>query len=277
MSVGQIEKNALPFANVIGTGNASSVVTPGRTINTMQLQLGGTTFTKAMLTYFKILANEKTIFEGSGSQIDAINAYRGLTTNAAFLDIAFEDLSGMDYVDRVIGALDTTQGIVSLTTEADILGATAPTLSARLFESNPQVQAGGTPAPFAGLISKYLRYSYSVATGGTLPMNFPFGPKNGAVIKRLHVFQNNGLMTAANVKENGVTIHDSTLAQNQYEQIRNKRVPQANMYTLDFIKDGSIRNAFDTRASNSVEWNFTFSGADAGYVIVEYLDTLGNL
>lgn len=277
MSVGKTERKGLPFSNVVATGDATNVIVPGKTINTLQLQLGGTIFTKLMLTMFRLKANAKTIFEGSGTQIDLINAYRGLTTNAAFLDVPFEDLTGMDQLDRLIGAFDSSHGIVNLTTEVSIAGATAPTLSARLLESGPQLDMNGNVSPFAGLIAKQLRYPFSVAAGGDLPLTFPFGPVNGAVIKRVHVFQNGGLMTGATVKEDSIVIHESTLAQNQYEQIRNKRVPQANMYTLDFIKDGNVRNAFDTRQSKTVEWILTFSGADSGFVIIEYLDRLGNL
>jgi hypothetical protein len=277
MSVGKYERNALPFSNVVAAGDASSVIVPGKTLNTLQLQLGGTAFTKAMLTMFKLKANAKTVFEGSGAQIDAINAYRGLTTNAAFLDIPFEDLTGMDQLDRFIGAFDTSHGIVNMTTEVTIAGATAPTLKARLLESNPQVNVDGSVSPFAGLIAKTLRYPFAAAAGGDLPLSFPFGPVNGAVIKRVHVFNTGGLMTGALVKENSIAIHESTKAQNEYEQIRNKRVPQANCYTIDFIKDGNVRNAFDTREAKTVEWILSFSGADAGWVLIEYLDRLGNL
>lgn len=274
MSVGKTTRKALPFSNVVATGDATNQITIGKTLNTLQLQMGGT-FTKAMLTMFRLKANAKTIFEGSATQIDAMNAYRGLTTNAAFLDIPFEDLTGLDQLDRMIGALDTTQGIANLTTEVTIAGAIAPTLIGYLLESAPQRDAHGNPSVFSGLMSKTLRYPFSVATGGDLPVNLPFGPK-GAVIKRIHVFHT-GTMTGATVKEDGIVIHESTTASNQYEQIRNKRVPQANMYTIDFVLDGNVRNAFDTRRAQSVENILTFSAASSGFVLVEYLDTLGNL
>jgi len=276
MSVGKTTRKALPFANVVATGQATNRISPGKTLNNLQLQLGGT-FTKAMITMFRLKANAKTIFEGSGDQIDKINAYRGLTTNVAFLDVAFEDLSGLDKLDRFIGAFDTSLGIADLTTEVDIAGATAPTLNARLHESAPQRKLNGEPSPFAGLMQKQLRYGFAISAAGELPLNFPFGKNSGAVIKRVHVFNTGGLMTAATVKEDGLIIHESTKAQNEYEQLRNKRVPQTNMYTIDFILDGNIENAFDTRRSQSVEWLFTFSGADSGYVVIEFLDVLGNL
>jgi len=276
MPIGKIVRKALPFANVVATGQATNQITIGKTLNTMQLKLGGTAFTKAMISMFRLKANAKTIFEGSGAQIDAINTYRGLTANAAFLDIAFEDLTGLDQMDRLVGALDTSVGIASLTTEIDIAGATAPTISARLLESAPQRNQDGSVAPFAGMIAKQLRYGFSVSAAGELPLTFPFGARNGAIIKRVHVFHT-GHVVGALVKEDGLIVHESVKAENEYEQIRNGRVPQTNVYTIDFIPDGNVRNAFDTRRAQSVEWIFTTDLADSGYVVIEYLDTLGNL
>lgn len=275
MSVGKTTRKALPFSNVVATGDATSQITVGKTINNFQLELGGTSLTKAMITMFRLKANAKTIYEGSATQIDKINAYRGLTANAAYLDISFEDLTGLDIVDRVVGCLDTSAGIASLNTEVSIAGATAPTLKGILYETARQMDAAGNVSPYAGLMAKQLRYPFSVASGGQLPLNFPFGAKNGAIIKRVHVFHTN--MTGATVKEDGLVIHESTDAQRTYEQTRMKRVPQAGMYTIDFVVDGDMRKAFDTRNAQSVEWLFDFSAADNGYIVIEYLDVLGNL
>jgi hypothetical protein len=275
MAVGQTTRKALPFNNVVAAGVASNRIVQGKTLNNLQLQLGGTAFTKAMISLFRLKANEKTIFESSGSQIDSINKYRGLTADAAFLDIAFEDLTGLDIADRVVGAFDTTIGIADITTEVTIAGATAPTLQGLLYEQAPQVMANGQVSPMAGLMAKQLRYSYNISAGGVLPINFPFGPVNGAIIKRVHFFHTN--MIGITVKEDSVVIHESTSAQNVYEQTRKGRAPQAGMYTVDFVMDGDMRKAFDTTKSKTVEWLPEFSAADNGYVVIEYLDRLGNL
>lgn len=277
MSVGKIVRKALPFNNVIANGDATSQISLGKTLMDFQLQLGGGALTKAMITMFRLKANAKTIFEGTGTQIDMINAYRGQSTNAAFLDVSFEDLTGLDIIDRVVGGLDTSVGIANLTVEVSIAGATTPTLRALQYEVAQQRNAKGDQSPYAGLISKQLRYPFSVASGGDLPLTFPFGSKVGAIIKRVHVFNTLGLMTGAVVKEDGIVIHDTLLAQNNFELSRRGRVPQANMYTIDFVSDGDMRKAFDTRQAQSIEWILSFSGADNGYVIIEYLDTLGNL
>lgn len=275
MAVGKTTRKARSFSNVVATGPASAPIAIGKTITNYQLVLGGTSLLKSHLASIKLLANAKVIYEGNGSQIDKINAYRGITSDAAYLDLAFEDLTGLDILDRSVGCLDTSQGIVDLTCEIDIAGATAPTLKAIQYEMAPQTLVNGAPAPYAGLVAKQLRYSYNISAGGQLPLNFPFGESIGAVIKRVHVFHAN--MIGATVKEDSVVIFEATKADNELEQKRHKRVPQAGMFTIDFMPDGDVRKAFDTRKAKQVDWLLDFSAADAGYVIVEYLDRLGNL
>lgn len=275
MSVGKLSRYGLPFSNVVATGTATNNVTPGRTLENLRLKLGGTTFTKAMISMMRLKANGKTIIEGTGTELDKINAYRGEPTNAAFLDLQFADYKMLAELDRMVGAFDTSLGISNITTEVQTAGATAPTLTPILVESAAQKDNQGAMAPFAPLISKILRYPFSIATGGTLPVTVPFGPQSGSIIKRLHVFNTN--MTGATVKEDGLVIHESIKAENDFDQTKAGRSPQTGVYTIDFCLDGNIRKALDTRNSRSLEWLFTFSAADSGTVLVEYLDPLGNL
>lgn len=275
MSVGKLTRYGLPFSNVVPNGTATNQITPGRTLENLRLKLGGT-FTKAMISAVKVKANGKVIVEGTGAQLDAINAYRGEATAAAFLDIQFADYSLLSELDRMVGAFDTSLGISNITTEITIAGATAPVLTPILVESAQQKDRQGSAAPFAGLISKVLAYPFSQASGGTLPMTVPFGPQSGSIIQRLHVFHT-GTMTGATVKEDGLVIHESIAAENIFDQQKAKRVPQANCYTIDFVLDGNVKKALDTRSARSLEWLFSFSAAGSGTVLVEYLDPLGNL
>jgi Viral coat protein P2 N-terminal domain len=276
MSVGKLIRYGLPYSNVVATGTATNNITPGRTLENLKLKLGGTSLTKAMLSSVKIKANGKVIIEGSGSELEKLNAYRGETTNAAYLDIPFSDYCLNNEFDRMVSAFDTSLGIANITTEVSISGATAPTLTPIVVESAAQKARGGEYQPFAPLMAKVLKYPYNIASGGRLPITVPFGPQNGAIIKRLHVFHG-GNMTGATVKQDGLVIHESLAAENQQEQTRMGRVPQTNVYTIDFVVDGDIRKALDTRDAKSLEWLFDFSAADTGSVIVEYVDILGNL
>ena len=277
MAVGKLTRYGLPFSNVVASGVATANITPGRTINNYQLKLGGTSLTKAMLSLIKIKANGKVIFETTGTQADKLNAYKGQTTDVNYLDIPFFERAGLTEFDRAVGGFDTSlSSIQNITAEVTIAGATAPTLTPILAESSPQTDQTGASAPFAGLMAKVLRYPFNIATGGRLPVTVPFGPNNGSVIKRLHV-EHTGNMIGATVKQDGLVIHESVKLENEYEQKRWGRVPQTNLYTLDFMVDGNINKALDTRSCKSLEWLFDFSAADSGYVIVEYVDSLGNL
>lgn len=274
MAVGKLINNGLPFANVVATGVATANVTPGRTVELIRLKLGGTTFIKAMLTALKVKANGKVILDSTGSELDKINSYRGITTEANYLDIPFYDNRMLSEFDRAVGGFDTSVGISNITMEATITGATAPTLANILTLSAAQKNKAGQSAPYAPFIAKLLRYPFNVATGGRLAVTVPFGPQNGAIIKRVHVMHTN--MTGATVKQDGLVIHESLRLENENEQKRHGRVPQAGMYTIDFCPEGSIQNALDTRDARSLEWLLDFSAADSGAVVVEYLDPLAN-
>lgn len=278
MSVGKLKRYGLPFANVVATGVATANVTPGRTIEQIRLKLGGTTFTKAMVSLIRVKANGKNIIEATGDQLDKLMTFRGKAGNAAYLDIDFADFSMNNEFDRHVGSFDTSVGIANITLEVTIAGATAPTLLAIVTESAAQKSAAGDAAPYSGILTKILRYPYNISSGGRLPITVPFGPQSGAIIKRLHV-AHGGNMTGATVKQDGLVVHESIAAENSYDlsSMQPALVPQANYYHLDFVADKSVTKALDTRDARQLEWLFDFSAADTGTVLVEYLDVLGNL
>lgn len=275
MSTGRIFRNALPLANVVASGVATGVIDRGATLEDYQLRLAGTALTKAMLSLIRIRANTKTIVEATGSQLDKVLNYRGHTADAAYLNVPFYDRSGQTEFDRMVGALDTTQGIESLTSEITIAGATAPIMDAVLIESAAQKNAAGEVAPFAPVIAKLLRVNYNAAAGGKISIPLPFGPANGALVKRIHIENTN--VTGVTVKENSVVIHESLKLRNEFTQKQFGRTPQANLYTVDFVLDGNMRKAWDTRNARTVELILDLSAADNGFILLEVLDTLGNL
>lgn len=275
MSVSKLINRGLPFANVVATGTATANITPGRTLDSFVLKLGGTSFTKAMISLLRAKANGKTVIEATGTELDKIASYRGVTADAAYLPVPFYDEKMLSEFDRAVGAFDTSLGIANISLEVAIAGATAPTLDHVLVLSGAQKSRDGNAAPFAPYMTKLLRYPINVPNGGTLPITVPFGPQSGAIIKRMYIFANN--ITGATVKQDGMVIHESLKAENEFEQKRHGRVPQAGLYVLDFVADGNVAKALDTRDARSLEWLLTFSAAEAASVLVEYLDPLGNL
>lgn len=272
MAVGKLLRKGLTFSNVVASGTATANITPGRALEGILLLMGGTTFNSSHVSLVRIKANAKTIWEGSGAEIDKISKFNGLSYPTTILPILFIELMGRDLVDEMLGAFDTSVGIANITVEVTIAGATAPTLEQYLIESQPQ------PDKINEKLSKLLRTPYNVSTGGMLSVSLPFGQANGSVIKRIHIqhgVANN--VTAVTVKEDSVVVHESVKAINDAFNQLFRSTNQTNTYTVDFMSDENVRNCMDNRADRSMELLITFGAADSGNILVEYLDTLENL
>lgn len=272
MAVGKINRPGLPFANVAANSVATANITPGKTIEVVTLVLGGT-FTSAHITDFKLRANGKAVIHATGAQLEKLAEFRGDTVTT-HIPIYFADFRGLDSVDQDVGAFDTSIGIESLTMEVTIGAATAPTLRYQIQES--AAQAGKAISP---VLTKVLRYPYNVAVGGDLLIPLPFGAVNGAAIKRLHIEYAgaDGNVSKVVCKQDSNVIHEALASDVQEYNLRFGLVNQSKMYSVDFVANGGLKNAWDTKDARSVELLATFGGADSGHVIVEYLDVLGNL
>lgn len=275
MSVRQIYDEGKPINQTGANAPFSGQIDVGRSLDNIKLKLAGTVFTPAHLTTVQVLAGTKTLFIGSGAHIKARSAYLGLAPNDAFLDLAFSDQTGESEHDRMEGAFDTTllgaNGVITI--KGDIGGATAPVLSMDLRQSAPQVREGAD-LTVRQEFSKVLRAPFQAANGGKIVVDIPFGPQ-GMRIKRLFFFHT-GNMTGIEILENGARIHKSVKAANEDEQKRFGRVPQANLYVVDFCPDGDFTKAWDTRGLRSVNCQPEFSAADSGYVYFDCIDSLMN-
>jgi hypothetical protein len=267
------------FENVVPTGKATVRLQPliGRTVDRIILQLGGTALTKAMLSNIRLLANEKVIYEDSGSRIDTRNQYRGLAANAAFLTIDLSEIRAHSDINKHAGALDTVSaGIRSLTMEVDIAGATAPTLSARA-QVRPAPQSNNPL--YNKLIGKVMSKSFTFGGAGEFPLPLFFQIRPDSFLKRVHLFS--AAVTALRVRKtftNSVTdeIFKATDTQNDFEQGEFQRTPQANQFTADFIPDGNVLEAIPLRDTRDLEFLVTVSGATTITAVSELLDGLQN-
>ena len=279
----------LPAQNVVATGKATINLANllGYSVEYILLELGGTSFTKSMISEAVIKANAKVIYDDSGANIDSRMQYRGESANAAYLVIAFDESRARTTVAKTvsskggldqnvvdgekIGAIDTTFGIQQLTAEISIAGATAPTLNA---------YAELSPAPsgddrFRGLIAKTLNFTVSPAAAGTFLFDVPYGRQKGAIIKR--IFLIGSTVTGYKVKKNGIEIQNvQSVALNNYQQVREGRVSQSNVVPIDFIKDGNQTAALNAFDANTMEYYLTVSGAGNVTIVVEFYDLLNN-
>lgn len=258
----------LPFTNVVASGVATVSLPVGMSYNKIILALGGTTFTKAMITDIKVKLNGKVIFQNTGSRLDLMNQYRDLAASAAYLTIDFTEPRAKIMAEQYLGNINTAQGISSLTLEVTIAGATAPTL-----DSWAEL---GPPAPL-GIIAKQILFTTSNGGAGKFPVKIIDLANRGAIIKRVH-FAHGGNMTLLEVKKNGIVIHDNVpTAANTFWQGEFKKTAQTNLYTFDPCADNNYANAVKTMDMVSLEFNPTYSAADTTTAVLESLDTLGNM
>ncbi|MYM67294.1 hypothetical protein GTP45_10675 [Pseudoduganella sp. FT55W] len=265
----------LSFNNVQATGLANVDLDglKGTTIERIVLQLGGTTFTKSMLTGIQLKANGKVIFDTTGARIDTRMQYRGITANANFLTIDFSEIRAKTENGQSIGAIDTTAGISSLKLEVQITGATAPTLQGWAEVSPPQLDQVNVQT--RGLIARVHSASQTIGAAGQFALTVPhFSVSDGgSIFKRIAIFSAN--MNALLIKKNGVIYEDSTKAMNDYQQNEYRKVPQAGVYMMDFIIDDNQSQVFNGRDAQTLEILGTFSAGETIIIESEVLEPVG--
>jgi len=263
------------FQNVVASGIATLDCNSllGFTIERLMLQLGGTTFTKSMITLIQLKANGKIIYETTGPRLDSRNQYRGITANANFLTIDFAEIRAKTELGQNLGAIDTTQGISNLKLEVTISGATAPTLVGFAEVNTPQVDPA--QAATAGLIAKVHSTTLTIGAAGTFSIPVPhLAPSDGgSIFKRICFFSSN--MTGLVMKKSGIVIEDSVKALNDFNQGEYRKVPQAGLYVADFIIDDVQSQVLNTRNAQTMEVLGTFSAGETITIEAELLEPLG--
>lgn len=272
----------VPFQNVAASQTATLDLKPiiiGKVLDRVVLVLGGTSFLKTHISDIRIKANGKIIWQDTGDRTDKRNQYRGLTASAAFLTIDLSEIRAKDMLDQKLGSMDLSKaaGIDSLTMEVDIGAATAPTLAAYAECSWQNTQV----AQAADLIGKVLTFPTPVTASATkFPLSIPYGEQGGSLIKRIHLVPGaNVTINGFEVRKNGVTIHDSTLALNNFLLGEYQRVPQTGWYHFDPIADGNfLGNILNAAEAESMEYyaDITVTAASTITTVVEMLDLLRN-
>jgi len=267
-----------PFLNVTATGVATMKLPKyANTVNRIVLQLGGTTFTKAMITDIKVKIGQRTVYNTTGTYLDAINKYKGIFDAANFLTIDFTERDAPSLDGKEIGGYDMTAWQDDMFLEITITGATAPTLSASAMLTAPQGQGAGE------IIHKLLYLPASTNVGGKFPINF--SPRS-ALVKRIHVFYTgtdwtgvtvDGNVNRMEIKKNGLTVFDAMSTVARFIQQEYRKVPQSKHFAVDFITDNNQSAALITSDAASLEINSYLTAADNLNVYVEVLDLPFNL
>lgn len=256
------------------------------TLNRIVLRLGGTTFTKALITKIELKLGTRTVWIvdtvgslAAGTILDMINKYRGIFDQATNLTLDFTERDFMTIAAREIGGYDMSKLGDDLYLNITIAaGASAPTLYGIAMYTPPQ----GKDIEETQLVQKLIAAPYSFNTAGRYLVNFD--PK-GALMKRIYMTftgSDGSATTEQNVskfevKKNGYVFHELASTDNKFLQKEFAKVPQAGMHIVDFCVDNNLSGAMVTADAKALEFAPTLLAADSGVLLFEVLDTPYNL
>lgn len=154
----RIREFVAAFDNVVANGRASTEIPRNAlTLLRCSLRLGGTAFTKAMITEIRLRLGAKTIWEAVGSELNTIRKYLSFIERDNFLTIDFTQPRDKTIGGEMLGGIDMTKlPPGKLLLEVVIAGATAPTLDGIITWGPPQANA---------VVQRLRRFTWSSGTG----------------------------------------------------------------------------------------------------------------
>lgn len=264
-----------PFQNVGANLTAVIPAIPqGMTYKSISLRLGGTTFTKAMITGLRLWLGGKKIWDATGSHIDAINSYFRATANAAYLNLHFANPRAKNPADHLIGAIDTSSIYSNFSMEVDIGGATAPTLEAYARVAAPIAK----DRPYRGMLRTLIKGVHPAPSAAEFSLPVALGSRQGGLVRALHLFHTGNVTKLQVLKDSFHLIQEGAVAVLQAEQNEFARVTQANLLNGDFVLEDfdamSVPTLRPDGSPAAFETKVTVSAADT---VTSYTDMLQTL
>lgn len=279
----------LPDFNNVTAGGTATLKLPKYMLTwcRLVLTLGGT-FTKAQIDSIKIKLGSRVVwsvdtFAGTsgGSYLDRINKYLGRYDQVGNISIDFTERDFGNIVANQVGAYDLTDLTDDVFIEIKINAAAVnPTLYALGAFTPPQTKPGQptNQAPLQKLVS----VPFQLNTGGRFYL--PFDPR-GAIVKRGYFMfggttgsgLNDANLNKVEIKKDGTVVFDPREADFRFVQQEYKKVPQAQMYVMDFVYDNNLSSALATADATSLEFITNFTATDQGVAYFEVLDKPLNL
>jgi hypothetical protein len=279
-----------PIQNVVATGHftLSTKLVLGNVIEQIVLdKTGSGSLTDAMITNLVVKLNGKAVFGPiSATNLRLLERYLTGVNTTGFLSIFFTEPRAVSKADQLLGAINTqAAGVVDVTIEGDITGATTPFLAAWAVLRSPQslVNMPGFDPATAPFIRGLVPTVLNPGAAAEFPYDLNYGSRGESLIKRALFFST--IMTALRVKRDNVEIYGNgpILAANaSYLQSLYGESAQTNLIVYDALLDGHQSDAQPTRtilangqAREAVyQWFTTVSGAG---VIEAYTDVYTTL
>lgn len=279
-----------PLLQVVGVAASSTatlrIAAEAATLVGIKLFFGGTTMDNTHISRARLKIGPRVIWDLTGAQLLAINAFKNGNANAKYLWIDFCERDQAPFPVKEIGGIDlmAVLPVGEVYLELFIDGtAVAPTITAQGYFEQSQGNAA---------IVKFVPFSFTQAAAGkfTLPLSL-----RGAMLKRLWLFYTgtnwtavaNGNLSRLEAKKNGLVFFDQYDLDARFDHGQFKKVPQANLFVADFIvdnnHDANIATMRKTANGQLVYDSFEFNAylTDAAgatvQVIAEVLDSVTNL
>jgi hypothetical protein len=267
-----------PFLNVAASGQANCDLNNflGTNTESFNLLLGGTSFTKSMITSLQITANGKVIFDTDGSKLDATESYKNWGTVAAtILHVNLMEQKALTVNAFQAGSwiLSPEAGITQLKMFVTIAGATAPTLAGWAELSTALPMVGEENIRY--LLGRRHRVQQTIGASGYSMLAVPHidPTAGGSLYKRINVYSAN--MTDWRIIREGIAEFDVSVAMMNQLQKKAGRAPQSNLCVFDPTLDHVLTGrAWDTRPDNQIHqaqvWG-NFSGGETITIETEEL------
>ena len=259
----------MPSMANVGAGQTATLNCPvGLTYDLISIEYSGKKangtddITLDDLKNIEVRVNGKTIqtFK-DGLELDRINQYHGRGAANGILNIWFIRPEMANLNAQRLTALGT-QDVQTLSLHIDGESTlTSLALSAKAIQSEPQN---------LGAIVKVKAFPVSFAVSGEVEIdNLP--RSGGVMIGCMHLFKSD--ISNVEVEINSIKAFDSSKAYSEELQKRYKKAPQtANATHIDFMLEGDLAQAMDTRGVQDFRIRPTLDTAGAVRTVVEYID-----
>lgn len=232
----------------------------------------GTTY--ADVTAIEVKLAGKTLVPNlTGTQLNAINKWRGLVQSNNYLSIPFYDRTAKTLEGMLIPALDCKNRNydylqISVTFDSAHSGGSTGAF-ARVCSDKPMLAGSKTTAD---IMRAFTIQTPNLANGNS--QSIQIATCTGGIITAIAA--NSANITHWEVKKDGFSVMDLTpKADIVFLQDQTLRTTQSGWQMLDFMNDGSYLSALDTRRADGTPANMSFkvntSGSESPAIIADLL------